>query len=81
MLKPPLVATRLHAMASSLVPPPRLAADVLSLPETKQTNEEILNGMLGANPTAGEQLADEAQASEWPVVTQPTLLASAITTA
>lgn len=49
-------------MASSLVPPPRLAADVLSLPDTKQSNEGILNGMLGANPTAGEQLADEAQA-------------------
>ncbi|MFN3239333.1 MAG: hypothetical protein ACE37D_20070, partial [Pseudomonadales bacterium] len=49
-------------MASSLVPPPRLAADVLSLPEMKQANESEIKQSLIANPPTGATVADGKQA-------------------
>lgn len=49
-------------MASMLVPTTRRVAAALSGSTHLQTNEDLLNELLSANPTAGVQIADEEQA-------------------
>lgn len=48
-------------MASTLVPTPRCAADVLSLPENRQRNEHIFITSFGANPATGVVVLDGKQ--------------------